>query len=177
MERWRPSPTYTKKEQFILKRLATKRKLFAFLRNHRHEIFDDAFQEELESMYRDTGAGKEPKPPALMAMALLLQGYTGLSDSDAVEATVLDLRWQLVLDTLGEDEPAFSQGALRGGMFAYESTSHWGRPRLGIIEGGATCGFASAPPQIRRQYRAWRLRMRRSPSILVWRGDSEFLQC
>jgi hypothetical protein len=114
MERWQPSRTYTKKEQFILKRLATKRKLFAFLRNHRHEIFDDAFQGELESMYRDSGAGKDPKPPALMAMALLLQGYTGLSDADAVEATVLDLRWQLVLDTLGEDEPAFSQGALQG---------------------------------------------------------------
>jgi IS5 family transposase len=112
--RWRPSREYTKREQFILKRLATKRKLFAFLRNHRHEIFDEGFQEELESMYRDTGAGKEPRPPALMAMALLLQGYTGLSDSDAVEATVLDLRWQLVLDTLGEDEPAFSQGALQG---------------------------------------------------------------
>jgi len=113
MERWRPSATCRKKEQFILKRLATKRRLFAFLRNHRHEIFDDEFQGELESMYRDTGAGKEPKPPALMAMALLLQGYTGLSDSDAVEATVLDLRWQLVLDTLGDDEPAFSQGALQ----------------------------------------------------------------
>ena len=113
MERWEPSRTYTKKEQFILKRLVTKRRLFAFLRNHRHEIFDDAFQEELETMYRKTGAGKEPKPPALMAMALLLQGYTGLSDGDAVEATVIDLRWQLVLDTLGEDEPAFSQGTLQ----------------------------------------------------------------
>jgi len=113
MERWQPSKTYTRKEQFILKRLATKRKLFAFLRNHRDEIFDEGFQTELESMYRHTGAGKEPRPPALMAMALLLQGYTGLSDSDAVEATVLDLRWQLVLDMLGEDEPAFSQGALQ----------------------------------------------------------------
>jgi len=52
MERWEPSRTYTKKEQFILKRLVTKRRLFAFLRNHRHEIFDEAFQEELETMYR-----------------------------------------------------------------------------------------------------------------------------
>ncbi len=43
MERWRPSKGYTKKEQFILKRLATKRKLFAFLRHHRHEIFDEEF--------------------------------------------------------------------------------------------------------------------------------------
>jgi len=113
MERWRPRREATKKEQFILKRLQSKRKLFAFLRNHRHEIFDDDFQAELETMYRDTGAGKEPVPPAQLAMVLLLQGYTKLSDWDAVEATVLDLRWQMVLDCLGADEPAFSQGALQ----------------------------------------------------------------
>ncbi len=113
MERWRPSQTFTKQEQFILKRLEKKRKLFGFLRKHRHEIFSDEFQAELEAMYRGTGAGKEPVPPALLAMALVLQGYLGMSDSDAVEATVLDLRWQLVLDCLGADEPAFSQGALQ----------------------------------------------------------------
>jgi len=39
-------------------------KLFAFLRDHRHELFDDGFQAELEAMYRDTGAGREPVPPA-----------------------------------------------------------------------------------------------------------------
>ncbi len=110
MERWRPSQTVTKQEQFILKRLEKKRKLFGFLRKHRHEIFDDEFQAELEAMYRDTGAGKKPVPPALLAMALVLQGYLGMSDSDAVEATVLDLRWQLVLDCLGAP---FSQGALQ----------------------------------------------------------------
>src|SRR6266581_1724547 len=97
MERWRPSATVTRQEQFILKRLEKRRKLFAFLRKHRHELFDDAFQAELESMYRDTGAGSDPVPPAQLAMALLLQGYLGLSDADAVDATVLDLRWQLVL--------------------------------------------------------------------------------
>src|SRR6266542_1660851 len=32
MERWRPSQTVTKQEQFILKRLEKKRKLFGFLR-------------------------------------------------------------------------------------------------------------------------------------------------
>jgi hypothetical protein len=52
---------YTKKEQFILKRLATKRKLFAFLRNHRHEIFDEEFQEELESMYGTPGRGRSQR--------------------------------------------------------------------------------------------------------------------
>ena len=113
MERWRPSETYTKQEQFILKRVEKKRRLFGFLRKHRTEIFDDGFQAELESMYRDTGAGKEPKPPAFMAMVLLLQGLLGASDGDAVELTMLDLRWQMVLDCLGATEPAFSQGALQ----------------------------------------------------------------
>ena len=45
-------------------------------------------------------------------MAVLLQAYEGASDAKAVELTVVDLRWQMVLDRLGETEPAFSQGAL-----------------------------------------------------------------
>jgi hypothetical protein len=113
MERWHPKREATRQEQFILKRLETKRKLFGFLRRHRHELFDEALQAELESMYRTTGAGSEPVPPAQLAMALLLQGYLGLSDSDAVEAAVMDLRWQMVLGCLGATEPPFSQGALQ----------------------------------------------------------------
>lgn len=110
--RWKPSTTYTRQEQFLMKRLVRTRKLFGFLRAHRHELFDDAFQAELESMYRETGAGKAPVPPALLAMATLLQAYHGMSDAESVEMTVVDLRWQLVLDRLGATEPAFSQGAL-----------------------------------------------------------------
>ena len=113
MERWRPSQTYTKQEQWILKRVEKKRKLFGFLRRHRSELFDDEFQAQLESMYRGTGAGKEPKPPAFLAMVLLLQGFLGVSDGDAVEVTMLDLRWQMVLDCLGVTVPAFSQGRSR----------------------------------------------------------------
>ncbi|CAN5395032.1 hypothetical protein BH09MYX1_BH09MYX1_24940 [soil metagenome] len=63
-------------------------------------------------MYRDTGAGRAPVPPALLAMATLLQAYQGMSDAESVEMTVVDLSWQLVLDRLGASEPAFSQGAL-----------------------------------------------------------------
>jgi len=113
MKRWSPKQEATRQEQFILKRLEKKRKLFGFLRRHRHELFDDAFQTELESMYRDTGAGAEAVPPAQLAMAILLQGYLGLSDWDAVEAAVMDLRWQMVLGCLGQTEPPFSQGALQ----------------------------------------------------------------
>jgi len=110
--RWKPSTTYTRQEQFLMKRLVRTRKLFGFLRAHRHELFDDAFEAELEAMYRGSGAGKDPVPPALLAMATLLQAYHGMSDAEAVEMTVVDLRWQLVLDRLGAGEPAFSQGAL-----------------------------------------------------------------
>jgi hypothetical protein len=113
MERWSPPVELTKKEAFIMKRLKRVRALFGFLRRQRHVIFDEAFQEELEGMYRDTGAGDEPHPPAMLCMAVLLQGYVGASDAEAVELAMMDLRWQMVLDCMGADEPPFSQGALQ----------------------------------------------------------------
>lgn len=103
----------TPQEELLLKRLKRTKMLFAFLRLHRHELFDEAFQAELGSMYRDSEAGKVPVPPALLAMAILLQAYADASDAEAVELTVMDMRWQLVLNRLGEQTPAFSQGALQ----------------------------------------------------------------
>jgi hypothetical protein len=111
--RWSPRTTVTKQEQLILARLHRTRKLFGFLRLHRAEIFDDAFQDELAAMYRDTGAGKEPVAPALLAMVVLLQAYVRASDAEAVELALMDRRWQLVLDCAGAEAPVFSQGALR----------------------------------------------------------------
>ena len=87
-------------------------KLFAFLRLYRHELFDNAFQSELDGMYRESGEGKQPVAPALLAMVVLLQGYTGASDAQAVELTIVDARWQRVLGIIGEDDAPFSQGAL-----------------------------------------------------------------
>jgi hypothetical protein len=111
--RWKPSDEYTRRELVILKRLKRVRKLFAFLRQYRLRIFDDSLQGELAAMYRDTGAGSVPVPPALMAMAALLQGYVGASDAEVVELTVADLRWQMVLGCFSSEEPAFSQGAFQ----------------------------------------------------------------
>jgi hypothetical protein len=111
-ERWTPRQDHTKQEEHLLRRLRRTRKLFAFLRDHRQKLFDGAFQSELESMYRDTGAGQEPVPPALLAMIVLLQSYMGVSDAEAVELTVVDLRWQMVLDRLGATAPACGQGTL-----------------------------------------------------------------
>lgn len=107
--RWQPMTAPTKQEEVILKRLRRTRKLFAFLRDHRHEIFDESFQTELETLYRTTGAGKAATPPALLAMATILQSYHGTSDAETVEMTVVDLRWQMVLGCLGADAPAFAQ--------------------------------------------------------------------
>lgn len=113
MPRWTPPVSLTRKEQFLMKRLVRTKKLFAFLRLHRHELFDEAFQDELAGMYRQTGAGSEPLPPAILCMVVLLQAYTGISDAEAVELTIMDARWQLVLDCLSAEQPLVSQGALQ----------------------------------------------------------------
>ena len=52
-----PSPT----EQAIIKRIR-RAKLFVFLREHRQDIFNAAFQEELSSLYRDSKRGQPPIP-------------------------------------------------------------------------------------------------------------------
>jgi hypothetical protein len=111
--RWNPPQEVTKQEARLLARLGRVRKLFGFLRMRRHELFDDAFQTELESMYRDSGAGKVVVPPGQLAMATLVQGYLGMSDAEMVELTVVDLRVQLVLGCLGMAEPPFAQGTLQ----------------------------------------------------------------
>ena len=111
--RWSPREELSKQEQFVIGRLKRTGKLFAFLRTQRHVLFDEAFQQELESMYRATGEGKVPVAPALLAMVVVLQAYTGASDAEAVEHAILDARWQLVLDTSGRKRPAFSQGTLQ----------------------------------------------------------------
>ena len=115
MERWKPAVEQSAREQRLLKLAGKSRKLFVFLREHRHELFDEAFQDELEAMYRQTGQGQAPQPPAMMCMALLVQADTQTSDAEAVCLSGTDSRWRMVLDRLGanEDEPAFSQGGLQ----------------------------------------------------------------
>ena len=41
----------------------------------------------------------------LLALATLLQAYCHVGDRDAVELTVMDKRWQLVLDCPGPSSP------------------------------------------------------------------------
>jgi hypothetical protein len=48
----------------------------------------------------------------MLALALILQAYTGVSDDEVIEATLMDRRWQLALDCLDAEEPPFSKGTL-----------------------------------------------------------------
>src|SRR5205807_3464970 len=110
---WQPSTALSTKEEQVLKRIK-KAKLFVFLRKHRHEIFDEAFQNELATLYQDSKRGHPPIAPAQLALATLLQAYMGVSDDEAIEATVMDRRWQLVLDCLDSEQAPFSKGTLVG---------------------------------------------------------------
>src|SRR5262245_61819831 len=111
--RWTPRAEPTKQEEGQLKLLARTRKLLVFLRLHRTELFDESLQAELAAMYRDTGEGEMPVPPAMLAMTLLLQAYEGVGDARAIERTWSDKGWQMVLAVQGSDEPAFGQGTLQ----------------------------------------------------------------
>src|SRR5947209_9102116 len=110
---WQPSTALSTKEEQVLKRIK-KAKLFVFLRKHRHEIFDEAFQNELATLYQDSKRGHPPIAPAQLALATLLQAYMGVSDDEVIEATVMDRRWQLVLDCLDSEQAPISLGTLVG---------------------------------------------------------------
>lgn len=112
--RWTPRVELSKFEERLVKVMKS-RHLLAFLRLHRHELFDDAFQDELAGMYEVHAKGRVPHPPALLAMVMLLQAYSGLSDVETVDQACFDARWRMVLG-LGpvteDDDPPFAQGVL-----------------------------------------------------------------
>jgi len=108
---WEPVVELSAAEQAILRRIR-RAKLFVFLRQWRHELCSSAFQDELAALYKDSRLGQPPVPPAQLALATILQAYTGVSDDEVIEATTMDRRWQLVLDCLDAEQPPFSKGTL-----------------------------------------------------------------
>ncbi|MGD0685213.1 MAG: IS1182 family transposase [Streptosporangiaceae bacterium] len=110
---WRPPVEPSAAEQLVIKAVR-RAKLFVFLREHRHELFDEEFQAELAATYADSPKGQPPVPPARLALATILQAYAGVSDDEVIEATVMDRRWQLVLDCMDAGQPPFSKGTLVG---------------------------------------------------------------
>lgn len=108
---WQPPIVLSPAEQAIVRRVR-RAKLFVFLREQRHVLLDVPFQEELATLYADLAKGHPPVSPALLALATILQAYMGASDAEAVEACVMDRRWQLVLDCLDCADAPFSVGTL-----------------------------------------------------------------
>jgi hypothetical protein len=92
------------------------------LRQIRHELFDREFQQELAKVFKDSNVGLCPVPPAQIALAIILQADTGVSDDEAIESMVMDRRWQLVLDCLDSEQAPFGKGTLvrfRAALIAY----------------------------------------------------------
>src|SRR6266446_8263399 len=109
---WNPPIEWTPEEQKIAKRTQKARKFFVFLRERRHDLLETAFQETLAQTSSPDPGGKAPVEAGLLALATLVQAYCNVGDRDAVELTVMDKRWQRVLDCLGAEHPPFSQGTL-----------------------------------------------------------------
>jgi transposase len=108
---WQPPVALSPTEETIV-RLIRRAKLFVFLRQQRHALVDAPFQQELAATYQPSPKGQPPVPPAQLALATILQAYTGVSDDEVIEATVMDRRWQLVLDCLDCPQAPFSKGTL-----------------------------------------------------------------
>lgn len=108
---WNVPVNLSPAEQKIVSRIK-RAKLFIFLREIRHLLFDEAFQKELALMYADSPKGHPPVPPAQLALTTILQAYTGVGDAEAIEAMTMDKRWQLVLNCLECEQAPFCQATL-----------------------------------------------------------------
>ena len=109
---WNPPIALSPAEQKIVARTQKARKFFVFLRTIRHALLDAAFQQTLAQSYSPKPGGKAPVDAGVLALATLLQAYCHVSDQEAVELTVMDKRWQMVLDCLDAEHPPFSRGTL-----------------------------------------------------------------
>ncbi len=67
---WRPPVELSAQEEQIATRIR-RAKLFVFLRHHRHELFDEEFQQELANLYRPCKRGQPPIAPAQMVLSEL----------------------------------------------------------------------------------------------------------
>jgi hypothetical protein len=108
---WHPPIELSPLEKKVVSRIR-RAKLFIFLRQVRHELFDAQFQMELATLFKDSSMGFCPVSPAQLALATILQAYTGVSDEEVIEALEMDRRWQLVLDCLDSEQPPFGKGTL-----------------------------------------------------------------
>jgi hypothetical protein len=66
---WSPPVGPSPAEQAVM-RAVRRARLFVFLREHRHELFDEGFQAKLAQAYADSPKGRPPVPRTLPALAV-----------------------------------------------------------------------------------------------------------
>src|SRR5215203_381440 len=81
---------------------------YGFLALHREELFRD---EDFADLYCPDN-GRPSIPPSLLATALLLQAYEGVSDEEAKARADFDLRWKVALG-VGLKERPFAKSTLQ----------------------------------------------------------------
>src|ERR687897_2736911 len=81
---------------------------YGFLALHREELFRD---EDFAALYCSDN-GRPSVSPSLLATALLLQAYEGVSDEEAKARADFDLRWKVALG-VGLEERPFAKSTLQ----------------------------------------------------------------
>ena len=141
----------TPEERKIVARTRKAKICLYSLRERRHELLDTALQDTLHpSHYEipDLVVKRQWKPgvgPRYTVAGLLQREH----NRDAVALTVMDKRWQMVLDCLEAAPPPFSQGSLfnfhmhvlhtnLGQDFVERSRLRWQRRQVALAPG--SCG-------------------------------------
>jgi hypothetical protein len=81
---------------------------YGWLASQRDDLFAD---ERFAALYRE-GWGRPSVPPSLLATALVLQAYEGVSDEEATARATYDLRWKVALG-IGLDAKPFAKSTLQ----------------------------------------------------------------
>jgi hypothetical protein len=81
---------------------------YGWLAVQRDELFHD---EEFAGLYAVSN-GRPSVPPSLLATALVLQAYDGVSDDEARQRATYDLRWKVALG-VGVDARPFAKSTLQ----------------------------------------------------------------
>jgi DDE family transposase/transposase-like protein DUF772 len=78
------------------------RSIFRLLAAKAHELFPD---EAFADLY--AGTGRRSVAPRIIAVTMVLQRYSGMSDREAVDAFTFDARWKYAAGALDFDHPGF----------------------------------------------------------------------
>ena len=131
---WNPPIALTLEEQKIAARTRQTRKFFVLLRESTAmSASTRTFSTRWPRAIARSPQGRAPGDVGLLALASLLQAYCHVGDRDAVARTVMDKRWQMVLDCVGAAQPPCSQGT--PGQLSY--AAHGAQPRQDLA--GSDC--------------------------------------